>query len=129
MYVQTVSDARQAYRNVTGIVRDTISEVARIQETASTTAASTTSAAAADGDQMMMAAGNSVENEIGGSSAAPPVDQQVAGQALGKLLGRNYRGLRRLFNSELRSAIKVGGELSSETAKYIVMLHDRIKNY
>lgn len=107
MSVQTVSDVRQAYRNVSDIVRDTIGEVAKIQEPASTNATAT---AAADGDQMMMAAGNSVENEIGGaSSAAPPVNQQVAGQALGNLLGRNYRGLRRLFNSELRSAIKVGG--------------------
>ncbi|XP_025422531.1 uncharacterized protein LOC112692175 [Sipha flava] len=92
----TVSDARQAYRNVTNIVRDTISEVAAIQQQPANN----------DGDQMMMAAGNTVENETGASSAAPPVDQRVAGQTLGKLLGRNYRGLRRLFNSELRSAIK-----------------------
>lgn len=98
--VQTVSDVREAYRNVTGIVRETINEAARPP---------TSTAATADGDQMMMAAGNAVENEIssGTTAAAPPVDERVAGTTLGKLLGRNYRGLRRLFNSELRSALKV----------------------
>lgn len=60
---------------------------------------------------MMMAA---AENEISGGGAAAvstttaaPVDEKAAGQALSKLLGRNYRGLRKLFNSELRSALKV----------------------
>jgi len=96
---QTISDARQAFRNVSSIVRDTISEASR-DPSASSTAA---------GDQMMMAAANTADNEIGGGgSASTTPDPRIAGQTLGKLLGRNYRGLRRLFNSELRSAVKVG---------------------
>ncbi|VVC38374.1 Hypothetical protein CINCED_3A013336 [Cinara cedri] len=92
----TITDARQAYRNVSNIVRDTISEAAKIQEPSTTVAA--------DGD--LMAAGNTVDVVGSTTAATPPVDQRVAGQTLGSLLGRNYRGLRRLFNSELRSAIK-----------------------
>ncbi|XP_050062311.1 uncharacterized protein LOC114119192 [Aphis gossypii] len=94
----TISDARQAFRNVSSIVRDTIGEASR-DPTASSTAA---------GDQMMMAAANTADNEIGGGggSASTTPDPRIAGQTLGKLLGRNYRGLRRLFNSELRSAVK-----------------------
>jgi len=95
---QTISDARQAFRNVSSIVRDTIGEASR-DPAASSTAA---------GDQMMMAAANTADNEIGGGSASTTPDPRIAGQTLGKLLGRNYRGLRRLFNSELRSAVKVG---------------------
>lgn len=96
---QTISDTRQAFRNVSSIVRDTISEAAR-DPAASSTAA---------GDQMMMAAANTADNEIGGGgSTSTTPDPRIAGQTLGKLLGRNYRGLRRLFNSELRSAVKVG---------------------
>ncbi|XP_060858347.1 uncharacterized protein LOC132935750 isoform X2 [Metopolophium dirhodum] len=93
----TFSDARQAFRNVSSIVRDTISEAAR--DPAATTAAA---------DQMMMAAVNTADNEVGGGAASTTVatDQRMAGQTLGKLLGRNYRGLRRLFDSELRSAVK-----------------------
>ncbi|CAI6354511.1 unnamed protein product [Macrosiphum euphorbiae] len=92
----TFSDARQAFRNVSSIVRDTISEASR--DPAATTA----------GDQMMMAAVNTADNEVGGGAASTTVatDQRMAGQALGKLFGRNYRGLRRLFDSELRSAVK-----------------------
>lgn len=103
--LQTISDAREAYRNVSNIVRDTLSEAARAQQSTTSTAATS-----AEGDQMMMAAGNSAENEIAASSTAvaPPVDQQMAGQAFSKLFGRNYRGLRRLFDSELRTALKVG---------------------
>lgn len=99
-FFQTVSDIREAYRNVTGIVRDTINESAR--------PATTTAAAVVDGDQMM-AAGNAMENDIGGaaSTTLAPVDQREAGNMLSKLLGRNFRGLRRLFNTELRSAVKV----------------------
>lgn len=93
-----MSDVREAYRNVSGVVRETIKEAARPP---------TSTAATADGDQMMMAAGNAVENEISGTTAAPPVDERKTGTMLGKLFGRNYRGLRRLFNSELRSALKV----------------------
>ncbi|KAL4126827.1 hypothetical protein QTP88_011036 [Uroleucon formosanum] len=93
----TFSDAREAFRNVSNIVRDTINEAAR-DPTATTAAA----------DQMMMAAVNTADNEVGGGVASTTVvtDQRKAGQALGKLFGRNYRGLRRLFNSELRSAVK-----------------------
>lgn len=93
----TFSDARQAFRNVSSIVRDTISEAAK--DPAATTAAA---------DQMMMAAVNTADNEVGGGAASTTAatDQRMAGQALGKLFGRNYRGLRRLFDSELRSAIK-----------------------
>lgn len=96
---QTISDARQAFRNVSNIVRDTISEAAK--DPTATTAAT---------DQMMMAAVNTADNEVGGSvaSTTAATDQRMAGQALGKLVGRNYRGLRRLFDSELRSAVKVG---------------------
>lgn len=92
----TFSDARQAFRNVSNIVRDTISEAARDP---ATTPAS---------DQVMMAAVNTADNEVGGGAASTTAatDQRMAGQALGKLLGRNYRGLRRLFDSELRSAVK-----------------------
>ncbi|XP_026821422.1 uncharacterized protein LOC113559844 [Rhopalosiphum maidis] len=94
----TISDAREAFRNVSSIVRDTINEAAR-DPAASSTAA---------GDQMMMAAANTADNEIGGGAASTTVatDPRMAGQTIGKLLGRNYRGLRRLFNSELRSAVK-----------------------
>lgn len=93
----TFSDARQAFRNVSSIVRDTISEAAKDPATAT-----------APTDQMMMAAVNTADNEVGGGAASTTMstDPRMAGQALGKLFGRNYRGLRRLFDSELRSAIK-----------------------
>ncbi|XP_015367147.1 PREDICTED: uncharacterized protein LOC107164001 isoform X2 [Diuraphis noxia] len=93
----TISDARQAFRNVSNIVRDTISEAAK--DPTATTAAT---------DQMMMAAVNTADNEVGGgvASTTAATDQKMAGEALGKLFGRNYRGLRRLFDSELRSAVK-----------------------
>jgi len=94
----TISDAREAFRNVSSIVRDTINEASR-DPAASSTAA---------GDPMMMAAANAADNEIGGGAASTTMaaDPRTAGQTIGKLLGRNYRGLRRLFNSELRSAVK-----------------------
>jgi len=96
---------KQAYRNVSGIVQETLAESVR--------GPTSTVASTGSGDQTM-AAGNAVENEIGGSAttttaAVPPVDQQSVNRELSKLLGRNYRGLRRLFDSELRSAIKVSG--------------------
>lgn len=108
----TVADVKQAYRNVSGIVQETLAESVRQPTTTSEAAP-----AAADGDPMTVAAGNTAENEIGGSAAAsttttttttaaPPVDQKLINRELRKLLGRNYRGLRRLFDSELRSAIK-----------------------
>jgi len=105
---------KQAYRNVSGIVQETLAESVRQPTTTSE------AAPAADGDQTMMAAGNTAENEIGGpaaasttttTTAAPPVDQKLINRELRKLVGRNYRGLRRLFDSELRSAIKVGRTL------------------
>jgi hypothetical protein len=104
---QTISDAREAFRNVSSIVRETINEAAR-DPAASSTAA---------GDQMMMAAANTADNEIGGGAASTTVaaDPRMAGQTIGKLLGRNYRGLRRLFNSELRSAVKVGVRISNRS--------------
>lgn len=95
--IQTISDVRQAYKNASTIVQQTIFESARDPQ--STTAAPE---------------GNPVDNEIGGADTAtikttvpPPVDTNKVNQALGKLVGRNYRGLRRLFDSEFRTAIRV----------------------
>lgn len=106
MYIfQTFSDTRNAFRNISTIVRNIIKETSMVPTTTTTTATTVT------GDSMSMATGNSAENEIGGSSttatspANPPA--AAAGQELSKLLGRNFRGLRRLFNTELRTAVKV----------------------
>ncbi|XP_050426350.1 uncharacterized protein LOC126836762 [Adelges cooleyi] len=92
----TINDTRTAYRNISEIIGQTLRE-------------GIDAPPAPTDDQQMM--GSAQESEPTTKRPQGQVTVSAAARkAISKLVGRNFRGLRRLFDSELRNALANSGK-------------------